>query len=162
MKEHTFSELGFYYAHVADRTTSPLFGSLNAATSAGHPATRQFICLIFCREYVGMQLQEVKGPIPVDADLAHHIYLWHHDLRKSIAQGQSETTAFKTQHGKLVKESETHFSCIFQREPKTSINIFTDVSGIIQLIACLGNEVLSPVNLSFADYETLIEGKVRH
>lgn len=162
MKDHTFSELGFYYAHVADRPTAPLFGSLNAAGGAGHAATRQFICLIFFREYVGMQLQDVKGPISVDADLAHHIYLWHHDLRKSIAQGQSETIAFKTQHGKLIKESETHFSCIFQREPKTSINIFTDVAGIIQLIACLGNEVLTPVNLSFADYETLIEGKVRH
>jgi hypothetical protein len=162
MKEHQFSELGFYYAHPADRPNVPLFGLTNAAGGKSHDHSRQFICLVFHREYVGMQLQEVQGPIRIDADLAHHIYLWHHDLRKAIAQGQSETKAFKSQHGKLIKEADNHFSCVFQREPKTSINIFTDEEGMNQLIACVGNEVLSPVNLSFADYETLIEGKVRH
>lgn len=162
MKDHQFSELGFYYAHPAVKPNAPLFGSMSSGSGASKDHTRQFICLVFYREYVGMQLQEVEGPVRVNADLAHYIYLWHHDLGKAIAQGQSETKAFKSQHGKLIKEAENHYSCVFQREPQTSINIFTDVSGVIQLIACLGNEVLSPVNLSFADYETLIEGKVRH
>jgi hypothetical protein len=162
MKDHQFSELGFYYAHPAAKPNAPLFGLMNKGFGASTGPVRQFICLVFHREYVGIQLQEVQDPISVNADLAHHIYLWHHDLGKAIAQGQSETIAFKSQHGKLIKEAENHYSCVFQREPQTSINIFTDVAGLIQLIACLGNEVLSPVNLSFADYATLIEGKVRH
>lgn len=162
MKEHQFSELGFYYAHPADRSNAALFSFANALSPVSHQQSRQFICLVFHREFVGMQLQEVQGPIKIDSELAHHIYLWHHDLGRAVAQGQAGTKVFKSQHGKLIKESENHFSCIFQRDPKTSINIFTDEPGIIQLIACLGNEVLSPVNLSFADYQTLIEGKVRH